>query len=360
MFDHDYPGHYMRRIRNVALTIPCVTGPFTGVHCRITLLGSMTRIDPRLSAPAHACCCPPQPCSDDCSEEERLAHEYEPCMDDPRIVRDYGAREAIATSTGQNDAGLFELSFSDPRYLPFEYMGAVSRWRIELPPENNYFEMSTLTDAIIRLSFTTREGGELLRRAARAAAQRHLPGEGWCFFDVRHVFSDAWQYFRDCAGDDRRDARLRLRLDRKMFPFVPGGRDIRIDAMAILFGTHEHDDCDCPNSEGCPCPEPGGPACRVIEFSHGDEERDGKRKIQCRASEEWPDLYCGIFNTQIGPLAGRGQHAEVEFRFGAEAGKVERIFLLCRYSIKSCDGAGPRARPGGEVVGPSKGYAPVF
>ena len=28
MFDLDYPGHYMRRIRNLTLTIPCVTGPY--------------------------------------------------------------------------------------------------------------------------------------------------------------------------------------------------------------------------------------------------------------------------------------------------------------------------------------------
>lgn len=107
-----------------------------GVHCRLTLLSSMTRVDPRLSAPGHGCCCPPEPCNCECREEERQAREYEPCPDDPRIVRHYGAREAIATSTGQNDSGLFELNFRDERYLPFEYMGAVSCWRLELPQEN--------------------------------------------------------------------------------------------------------------------------------------------------------------------------------------------------------------------------------
>jgi hypothetical protein len=51
MFDLDYPGHYMRRIKNVTFTIPCITGPYTGVHCRLTLLSSMTRIDPRVTSP---------------------------------------------------------------------------------------------------------------------------------------------------------------------------------------------------------------------------------------------------------------------------------------------------------------------
>ena len=48
MFDQDYPGHYMRRIKNVTLTLPAVVGPYTGIHCRLTLLSSETRVDPYL------------------------------------------------------------------------------------------------------------------------------------------------------------------------------------------------------------------------------------------------------------------------------------------------------------------------
>jgi hypothetical protein len=39
----------------VALTIPAVVGPYTLVDCRLTLLSSQTRIDPRLTILAHAC-----------------------------------------------------------------------------------------------------------------------------------------------------------------------------------------------------------------------------------------------------------------------------------------------------------------
>ena len=109
------------------------------------------------------------------------------------MVRIYGEREAIATSGGQNDFGLFELSFNDPRYLPFEYMGAVSRWRIELPAETNYFDPDTLTDLVMHLNYTAREGGAGLREAALLAARCKLPGEGWAFFDIRHDFPDAWE-----------------------------------------------------------------------------------------------------------------------------------------------------------------------
>ena len=46
--DREYPGHYLRRVKSVSLTIPCVAGPYTGVHCKLTLLSSATRVEPTL------------------------------------------------------------------------------------------------------------------------------------------------------------------------------------------------------------------------------------------------------------------------------------------------------------------------
>ena len=332
MFDLDFPGQYMRRIKSMALTIPCVTGPFTGVHCRLTLLDSMTRIDPKLQAPAHECCCPPEPCECGCYEaEDTLARYYALCPDDPRAVRHYGACEAIATSSGQNDAGLFELSFSDPRYLPFEFKGAVSRWRIELPPENNYFDLDTLTDTIIRLNYTAREGGDLLRRAANNSAHWHLPGDGWHFFDVRNEFPDGWQLLLDTSQEAAAARWLSLRLDRKHFPFVPGGLEIRLDKIAILFGGLDRHEAERLETQDCPCPEPGILAHRDIAFDQ-DHEHHGEKIVRCFAGRSWPDLYCGMVDADIGPFGSGGRSAEIAFRLPSGQ-KLERIFLLCRYSL---------------------------
>ena len=38
LFDLDGPGHYFRRLRSVAVSIPCVVGPYAGVNCTLTLL----------------------------------------------------------------------------------------------------------------------------------------------------------------------------------------------------------------------------------------------------------------------------------------------------------------------------------
>ncbi len=332
MFDHDFPGHYMRRIKSASLTIPCVTGPYAGVHCRLTLLGSATRIDPRLSAPPHECCCPPDVCCPECSNDERMAHEYLPCADDPRVVRQFGARDAIATSTGQNDSGLFVLDFNDQRYLPFEYMGAVSRWRIELPPDN------TLTDFNLRLGFTSREGGPVLRRAAQAASRKRLPGDGWRLFDVRHEFPDAWHRLTECCEHDTGESKLRIRFERRMFPFVPGTREVSIGGMAILFTGSEHDDCDAcrhcgsPAPCGCPCPEHRGPARCVIDFQDGDLDCDHGQPVECIANEDWGNAYFGTLTTRIALSGKRHQGPEVQFGFRTQLGDLEQLFLLCRYT----------------------------
>src|SRR5207253_6762318 len=93
--------------------------------------------------------------------------DYSEQNNDPRFVYNFGAIESIATSTAQNDSGLFELNFRDERYLPFEGSGVISKWRIDMPKDCNAFDFETITDVILRISYTAREGGKSLQTKAR-------------------------------------------------------------------------------------------------------------------------------------------------------------------------------------------------
>jgi hypothetical protein len=343
MFDLDYPGMYMRRIKNVTLTIPCVTGPFNGVNCRLTLLSTMTRIDARLAPPPHRCCC-----------DRRHLSEYELCPCDPRAVRQYAAREAIATSSGKNDSGLFELNFRDERYLPFEYLGAVCHARIELPPENNYFDLDTVSDLIMRLSYTAREGGDLLRRAANESARKRLPGDGWCFFDVRHDFPDAWELFRTAGADKKRGRQLSLRLTRRMFPYVPVRRDLRIEQIALLFETRRSEEHECCEAE-CACAdrrrrnayEIGLVTNRVTTREcEGDRVEHDKAEVSCLASAGCPEIYHGMFEVGMAPVDRDDSRNDARFEFPIETGEVSRIYVFCHYALA---GAAACSDKGGAV-----------
>jgi hypothetical protein len=314
MFDLDYPGQYMRRIKDATLTLACVTGPYTGVHARLTLLSSMTRIHPEVRPPAHHCCC----------DGER-GSQYEACADDPRIVREYAARESIATSSGQNDSGMFELNFRDDRYLPFEYQGAVSRWRLELPPENNYFDLSTVSDVVLHLSYTAREGGEVLRAAAAEDARGRLPGDGLRVFDVRHDFPDAWPATwrpEPEAGDGAAHGHRSLRLDLTpaMFPFVPGRRARKVDRLVLMF--------EAPDAE------PG--RHHLVRFWSQDGGRDRSTEFSCIADGAWPGYFCGpvdLMTSPLGPL--RDEHpATCGFDFPGRTAEIGNVFVIARYTAE--------------------------
>ncbi len=327
MFDLERPGMYMRRIKDVTITIPCVAGPFVGVHCRLTLLSSSTRIDPRLSPPANHCCC----------DGERR-NDYEACGDDPRVVRQYAARESISTSSGKNDSGMFELNFRDERYLPFEYMGAVSRWRLELPRENNFFEVDTATDIGLRIDHTARFGGTPLQRAANFAAQSHLPGGGWVFFDVEYDFPDAWELFQTAERGGKESRRvLDLRLQRNLFPFLPNHPDLQVRKLALLVEVDERNERKDHSDSDCPCSEPERPdaftvAFRMEEKGEGEHKGGELKPVTCVTDHEWPKLYRGEVETRFTPEGRhkRGQHARLEFPW--EMGEIRRLYVFCRYT----------------------------
>lgn len=151
LFDMDHPGHYMRRLKGVSISIPCVTASYTNVSCQLTLLSSRVRKSQRTS--------------------EGYAYTG---IEDDRFIHYLSGAQSIATSSAQRDTGLFEFNFRDERYLPFERMGAVSRWRISLPEDYRQFDYDTISDVILHLNYTARDGGEPLKTAASQNLQQGL------------------------------------------------------------------------------------------------------------------------------------------------------------------------------------------
>lgn len=174
LFDLDYPGHYHRRIKSVSLSIPCVTGPFAGVNGTLTLLRSSIRVNDALHMGAY------------------VRAEG----DDARFTDQFGINQSIVTSSAQHDAGMFDFSLRDERYLPFEGAGAVSRWRIELPAETNGFDIRTVSDVILHVMYSAKSSGGIFRNAVMDEVVRKAPQTGMMFaISARNRFSAEWHRF---------------------------------------------------------------------------------------------------------------------------------------------------------------------
>lgn len=194
VFDMDYPGHYLRRIKAISVSIPCISGPLVSISCTLSQVSNKYRRNTKLN-PAGA---------------DAYDKYVEKAGGDDRFTYNLGAIQSIGTSHAQNDTGLFELSFHDDRYLPFEGTGAISSWHLEMndPSSLAQFDYQSITDVIIQISYTSRQGGGLFKKETTDYLKilfkkivDSVPAAGlFRMFDLRHEMSDNWYAFMNGSG----------------------------------------------------------------------------------------------------------------------------------------------------------------
>jgi hypothetical protein len=223
MYDVDSPGCYMRRLKSVSVSIPCVVGRFASVHGRLTLLKSETRHRPDVTAGGNA------------------ARDYPRSgLNDQRFTDDLGAIESIVTSGAVDASGLWEVALRDERRLPFEGKGAISRWRLELPGDLRAFDYDTISDVILTIRYSARDGGESLRDAAVGAAKAAIGESGrWPqeqLISLRHEYPSEWaRLSARAAGEEQK-----FTIARDRFPHLFTGQDITVTAVdAYTVGSTE-------------------------------------------------------------------------------------------------------------------------
>lgn len=175
-YDLDHPGHVLRRIQSVGVTVSSIRGAHTDLPAELTLVRSEVR------------------------DYDGSAWALRPDTT--------GDVARIATSGAPNDVGLFSESTSDGRYLPFEHRGAISSWRLRLPECQRGFDYASIGDVVLTLRYTARDGGALRRSQAVTALDAaplvgSVGGEAapswladglqmWRGYSARSDFSSAW------------------------------------------------------------------------------------------------------------------------------------------------------------------------
>lgn len=197
VFDMDSPGVYVRRLKTVALTIPAVVGPYTGIHCTLSLLRSSVRVSPEAG--------------------DQYARNTN--GQDLRFRDFSGAIQQVVTSSAQNDSGLFETNLRDDRYLPFEGAGAISTWRLELPIDLPQFDFESISDVVLHLRYTARPARHLAAPALTYLTDEVLsdPENLVQLFTLNYEFGQEWSRFASAPSDA--DRQLHLDVTTEMFPY---------------------------------------------------------------------------------------------------------------------------------------------
>jgi hypothetical protein len=292
LFDMDHAGHCMRRIKSFALSIPCITGPYTSVNSTLTQLSSKVRL--------------PDSDDNDYGNASNF-HEY------------FGSAQTIVTSSGREDSGLFEPNFRDERYLPFEGTGAISRWRIELPIESNQFDLWTVSDLIFHLRYTARHGSEDLRQAARS----QIPFKGARLFSLKHEFPSEWAQMTTVVGAAT-SASSDVNLSKDRFPFFFTSKDKTLSIKGVSLYALPSDDAS--------------------NLTFPDSL---KVYLAPRPAGNRPSALDAASDASIGRLSGKTFNANVEFRSANDVAtwtfevtspanfkrNVDDLLIVCEYEL---------------------------
>jgi hypothetical protein len=151
LFDSDFPGHYLRKIKSVSISIPALLAPYQSFNATLTQLSNQIVL------------------ATDIDTVSFLLGGKKGDQPDARTLRsNVRPSQAIAISRSSDDSGLFELNFGDDRYLPFEGTGAVSSWRLSLPRAGNRFNLGSISDVVIKFRYTAFDGGDDFRSKVTA------------------------------------------------------------------------------------------------------------------------------------------------------------------------------------------------
>ena len=309
LFDLDFPGHFFRRIKTVSVNIPCITGPYTSLNCTLSLLEHRYRIN--AATP-----------SDRYVEQER----------DERFRTDRIPISSIAVGERSVDTGRFELNFQGERYMPFENAGLISTWKIELPTKARHFDYDTISDVVLQIRYTSRQGGGKFKGAAEQslstyfsqaqAVGREDSGLSACI-DLKNDYFNEF-FALTTPGSAVEQIVLKGLKDR--MPFWTRGRTLKAKSLTILVR------CVTTSDGSTSVTTSATPYGGNFELTNASRVLSNGKAL----SEGWTQFISGDLDLEVGDWTLKATTAA-----GAAASsssmkstiKVERILLLFRYVL---------------------------
>ena len=192
LFDSRFPGHYLRLIKRVRVSIVALVPATQGI--RATLIASGV------------------------SRVVTSSDSFQSVV----IRRD---PELIAFTSTNNATGLLDLEPEAGMLLPFESMGVDTNWELQLPKAANPFDFRTIADVLFTVEYTalqdfTYRQQVIQQMDGRVSAER--------VFSIRDRFADQWYALHN---PERATAPMTVKFNLTSDDFPPNVEDVRIQQV---------------------------------------------------------------------------------------------------------------------------------
>lgn len=198
MFDHGFPGHYLRLIKRVSTSVLALIPPTAGIHATLSTTG-LSRVVIGGSG---------------------LFQKID--------VRRYP--ESVALTSPINATGLFELTPQNQEMLlPFESMGVDTMWEFRMPRAANQFDYSTIADVLITIDYTALNDFSYRQQVIRELEDSISDDRPFSF---RHQLPDQWYHLNNA---DPAATSITVRFETRRADFSPNIKDLRIQHLVLYF-----------------------------------------------------------------------------------------------------------------------------
>jgi receptor-binding and translocation channel-forming TcA subunit of Tc toxin/ABC toxin-like protein len=172
LFDRDFPGHYLRQIKRVRVSVVALVPPVTGIRASLASTGLSRMV------------------------------VAEGGVFQTILIR--RAPESIVLTSPRDATGLFELEQQSDKLLPFENLGVDTTWEFQMPRASNPFDFRTVADVVVTIDYSALDSDDYRQRVIR-----EMDGgvHGDQPFSFRHHFADAWYDLHHPEQYERRDGR---------------------------------------------------------------------------------------------------------------------------------------------------------
>jgi receptor-binding and translocation channel-forming TcA subunit of Tc toxin len=126
---------------------------------------------------------------------------------------------------------MFETNLRDERFLPFEGAGGESTWKLDLPKDYRAFDYDTISDVILHIRYTARQGVEptKVKAALDDLFQQVNQSNLALLFSLQHDFPTEWSKFVNPKDDSPFTATIR----KDYFPYFTQEKKITIAGLDL-------------------------------------------------------------------------------------------------------------------------------
>jgi hypothetical protein len=177
-FDEDFPGHYLRLVKRVRVSVVGLIPPTHGIRATLRSSG-LSRV---------------------VTADGDVAFREVVMRRDPELVAFTGPVLA---------GGVFELDSQPTMLLPFESTGVDTMWELQLPRAANPFDFRSIADVLVTMEYTALHSDDYRRQVLQRPEITVRRGDRP--LSLRRDFPDEWYALHNPApGGGARAARLTL------------------------------------------------------------------------------------------------------------------------------------------------------